>query len=323
MPRSTIIVGNGLGMACDPNFFRLDRAIEVVWTDEDLLNEHEKELLRRCINDAEDDRPRGEDDLDVLQLALSATEFLIGIQGDRALWLSCEGQQFPDTVRRFVYNTAIQFHQYPGAVPEEFLDPLAEFIRNSNSHLGTLNYDNLLYQPLIERGVLDGYDGSLVDGFHAVGFHPDNLERKFGRTFGYYLHLHGSPLFVDRDDRTVKLMQHDLHEQQDQAGAHIVLTHVRHKPTVISGSKLLQSYWEYLLSALFESTRVYLFGYSGLDLHLNALLRGAARAKPLYVVEWRGSGEFPMREAFWSNAFGRAVELIQLDNILDFADWGT
>lgn len=102
MPRSTIIVGNGLGMACDPSFFRLDRAIEMVWRDNDLLEQHQKELLQRCITAGVEACPRGEDDLDVLQLALSATEFLIDLQGDRSLWLSSEGQQFPNAVRRFV-----------------------------------------------------------------------------------------------------------------------------------------------------------------------------------------------------------------------------
>jgi ferredoxin len=322
MSRSTIVVGNGLGMACDPDFFRLDRAIEVVWTNAQLIAEHEKELLRRCMPEAENACPRGEDDLDVLQLALSATEVLIGLQGERVRWLSTEGQQFPNAVRKFVYNTAIQFHEYTGSLPDSFLDPLAEYLRSSQSHVGTLNYDSLLYQPLIEREVLKGYYGALVDGFYTSGFRPENLERKYGRTFGYYLHLHGSPLFVDRDDVTVKLLQRELQIQTSQASTHIVLTHVRHKPAVISGSDLLQTYWEYLLSAFTESDLVYLFGYSGMDLHLNALLRGAARHKTVHVVEWSGREVQPVREAFWRQALGKHVKLTRMANILEFTDWG-
>lgn len=225
MPRKTVIFGNGLGMSLNPEIFSLDHAIGIVWDDEDILSEAQKQLICNCLPDDRAGRPQGEDELDKLQLALSACDFLVGIPGSRIHWLSDEGQEFPVAVRKLIYNTARQFHQTGEELPAEFVEPFCDFIGRTESHIGTLNYDNLLYQPMIDRGLLRGYDGALVDGFHGVGFAKGNLERKYGRTFGYYLHLHGSPLFVDRDHRTIKLHQFDLTEQNDTISSHIVLTH--------------------------------------------------------------------------------------------------
>ncbi|WP_242628744.1 hypothetical protein [Xanthomonas oryzae] len=138
-----------------------------------------------------------------------------------------------------------------------------------------MNYDNLLYQPMIKEKVLHGYNGALVDGFWKNGFAEDNLERKYRRDFGYYMHLHGSPLFVDRDDgdrdkKVMKLPQAELGTDQDITGSHIVLTHVKHKETVIAASRLLTCYWEHFAKALEESESAVLVGYSGCDRHLNS-----------------------------------------------------
>jgi len=205
-------------------------------------------------------------------------------------------------------------------LPLEFALPLAAFLHETHSHVATLNYDNLLYQRMIEAQVLSGYGGALVDGMPAGGFSPENLERRWGRNFGYYLHLHGSPLFVDQDNVIRKLAQGALGGDDDVVGSHIVLTHVKHKPTVIAASPLLQSYWQHLEAALTESEEVILFGYSGLDTHLNELLERRAPAH-IRVVEWEGAGEQSQREAFWAKALAKPAAVTRMESILAFTGW--
>lgn len=306
-------------MALDAAYFSLERAIGVVWEDDGLLNDADKELISNCLPEGVG-QPHGEDELDVLQIALSACDLLTAIPGSRIHWLSDEGKRFPVAVRQFIYHTALQFHQFHAALPDAFLGPLAEFVNETNTHIATLNYDNLLYQPLIEREVLKGYSGALVDGFHTAGFDVENMERKYGRTFGYYLHLHGSPLFVERGGRVVKLKQGELFEHADTISSHIVLTHFKHKPTVISASDVLMSYWRKLVEALNESEEILLVGYSGADTHLNALLHSASNV-PARVVEWEGAGQQEERIEYWASLLAREVTLVRKANILEFIEW--
>jgi len=320
VPRKTIIFGNGLGMALNPETFSLDRALGSVWDDTDILSDTQKRLICNCLPNDRAGRPQGEDELDKLQLALSACDFLVGIPGSRIHWLSEEGQLFPTAVRKLIYHTARQFHQTGEELPADFVDPLCDYIEQTKSHIGTLNYDNLLYQPMIEKGLLHGYDGALVDGFHNAGFAEDNLKRRNGRTFGYYLHLHGSPLFVDRSGVTIKLHQFDLDEQTETKSSHIVLTHFEHKPAVISASQVLLSYWRLLSKAIAESEEIILFGCSGADIHLNHLLKSTSD-RPLKVVEWEGAGNIFERKTFWRRQFDREVNLVQIENVHSFTDW--
>ncbi|MBN8426254.1 MAG: hypothetical protein J0L65_02180 [Xanthomonadales bacterium] len=320
MSRKTIIFGNGLGMALNPSRFSLDKAIGTVWEDANILSDEQKQLICNCLPDDRNGRPQGEDELDKLQLALSACDFLLGIPGSRIHWLSEDGQSFPAAVRKFVHNTAKQFHLTGEVLPATFLDPFLEFIKATKSHVGMLNYDNLLYQPMIDRELLRGYCGALVDGFHDSGFNKENLVRKFGRDFGYYLHLHGSPLFVDRNSTVIKLSQFDLAQQADVISSHIVLTHFAHKPTVISASTVLMSYWQLLSEAIGESEEIVLFGYSGVDNHLNQMVKSFSDTS-VRVVEWAGAGEVASRSDFWSSALGRDVQLIRLANIHEFVQW--
>jgi len=320
LSRTTLIFGNGLGMALDPERFALDSAIGSVWEGEVALDEATKALVRHClVADGNTDRPHGEEDLDNLQLVVSACEFLSRTASD-IHWLSEHGLRFPSAVRKFLYRTALYFHRRDIALPLEFTAPLAEFVHATRSHIATLNYDNLLYQPMIEAKVLDGYAGALVDGLLPRGFSEENLHRKYDRSFGYYMHLHGLPLFVDRDECITKLRQAELGEDDDVLGSHIVLTHVKHKETVIAASPLLSCYWEYLGKALAESVGVVLVGYSGCDRHLNALLRAQARAE-IRVVEWEGAGDAQTRAGFWTELLGRPIELVRLPSILAFTDW--
>ncbi|AZR29903.1 hypothetical protein [Xanthomonas vasicola] len=324
MARATLVFGNGLGMALDPTFFSLDNAIGRTWEDSVALDEPTKDLVRYCLSD-EGDRPHGEDDLDDLQLVVSACDFLSRTGSGELHWLSDDGKRFPEAVRKFLYQTSLYFHRRDSGLPMDFIASLVAYSKKTKSHVATLNYDNLLYQPMIKEEVLDGYNGALVDGFLRNGFAEDNLERKYGRDFGYYMHLHGSPLFVDRDDgdrdkKVIKLRQAELGTDQDITGSHIVLTHVKHKETVIAASRLLTCYWEHFAKALEESESAVLVGYSGCDRHLNSLLSARGPSK-IRVVEWDGAGQKESRQDFWNTLLGHEVHLVRLNNILKFTDW--
>ncbi|TNS95075.1 hypothetical protein FIB99_19815, partial [Escherichia coli] len=84
---------------------------------------------------------------------------------------------------------------------------------------------------------------------------------------------------------------------------------------------VLSTYWDYLQFALFESEEIILFGYSGLDEHLNLLIRPYLTSKHLRVIEWSGAGEQNDREAYWQYLLGREVTVTRLDNITDFINW--
>lgn len=319
--RKTVIFGNGLGMALDSEYFLLDSAIQSVWEDDNLIDDVAKQLICSCLPDDVDSHPRGEEDMDKLQLALASCDYLNGIQSEQYHWLTEHGKSFPKAVRSFIYNTSIHFHNPKEYLPESFLNPLIEFVTQTQSHVATLNYDNLIYRPFIENDVLSGYDGALIDGFWGNGFDGANLARHSGRTFGYYLHLHGSPLYVNRDERVIKLSQSGVSQGSDLLSSHIVLTHVEHKKTIIEKSKVLSTYWNYLRKAIQESSEVLLVGYSGLDIHLNELISSLCETKNIRVVEWSGSDGIDNRQEFWNEQFGKEVELFHFNNILEFKEW--
>lgn len=329
MGRSTIVVGNGLGMALDPNFFNLDSALDEIWKMPNCLTAIQKDQIRHCINaQGINDQPHSEDHLDVLHVAVMACKFLDGIGSPNVTWLSNDGQTFPIAIEKFISSTAWHFHHYPGTLPKPFVDGIVDYLDQTKSHIATLNYDNLLYQKLIENQILRGYSGKLLDGFYASGFDADNLVRKYGRTFGYYLHLHGSPLFIDVNGTPIKQAQGFANE--NISTPHIVLAHVKHKTSVIANSYLLRTYWQYLDYGLKESDKIILFGYSGEDIHLNQIIaaniptRGIEEntQKKVIVVEWSGAGTLKNRKSFWNKKLDISnVNLIQMPNILDFQDW--
>ena len=321
MERSTIIMGNGLGMALDPKYFSLDRALEDVWDKPDFLTDVQKTLITKCLaKQGAVERPKSEDDLDILHRVVVACEYLVGVGEGEIHWLSEYGHEFPEAIRRYLTAVAWYFHYHESSLKDGFLSPLSNYITESKSHLATLNYDNLLYQELIERQVLQGYDGSLVDGFHSDGFSEKNLQRLYGKDFGYYMHLHGSPLFIEKDGCIIK--QHQG-KSKEIPTSHLVLTHVEHKPSVIDSSYLLRTYWRYLEKAIQECQRIIIFRYSGRDSHLNRFIRARAEGKSLSIVERAGSGKFKDREEYWRQKMLSDVVLLHLQNVIDFTDWNT
>lgn len=335
MARTTYVFGNGLGMALDPNYFSLAAAMRHVW---DLpgskskgLLDVEKRRIAQLVNSTNIKiPPAGEDQLLVLHRVLSSCAFLSQFENDQIQWLADEASLFPNTVRYYFGRVAHYFHNHKYQLPEEFIKNFIKRLRTTNGHLVTMNYDALFYDPLISSSVLSGYDGDLVDGFHNDGFGEENLERKFGRYFGWYLHLHGSPLFVNDGDiiRKMRRGEIDTHDKRDPLTRHIVLTHFKYKPDVITQSQLLSAYWSYFSRALSESSRVVIFGYSGCDTHVNAIIADwfKQQSMKITIVEWNGAGNTEIRRDFWMNAFRTVsfskIKLIQMNNILEY-DWSS
>ncbi|WP_455915937.1 hypothetical protein [Pantoea agglomerans] len=319
MARKLIIFGNGLGMALDPIHFSLNRALEEIWNRPDFLTNVQKQLVERCLQ--RQGPPEGEHEMDTLHQVVTYCKALTQTGEGNVHWLTEDGMSFPEITAKYIHKVATELHNYDGNLPLQFEDALVQFVRNTRSHIATLNYDKLLYNSFIDSEIFNGYDGYLVDGMLRSGFSADALIRKYERRFGYYLHLHGSPLFYNWHDNIVKLSRAELTLDIDEPSEHIVLTHIRRKPSVIAASSVLSTYWEYLQFALHESEEIILFGYSGLDTHLNMLVRPYLTTKPLRVVEWSGAGEQNARETYWQNLLGRTVTVTRLDNITDFIDW--
>nr|WP_314586338.1 SIR2 family protein [uncultured Pseudomonas sp.] len=320
MPRKLVIFGNGLGMATDPIHFNLTNAIRDVWGMPNVLNEHQKALICRCTGQ-QDQHPAGEEDLGILHQAVAACKVLNDIGPNDIHWLSPEGQEFPEAISKFIHKIATRLHNYDGPTNWDFFDSLATFVRSTRSHIATLNYDRLIYSHFIDSGILSGYGGTLVDGILNSGFAQENLERRWNRDFGYYLHLHGSPLFMEHLETIYKLQRHELNLNMDRFGSHIVLTHVKYKSSVINSSPILSAYWNYLFKCLTEVSEILLFGYSGCDDHLNLIISNNATGKRIRIIEWAGNGNQQTRAWFWHQKLNTDVEIDHLENITSFRDW--
>ncbi|WP_207886842.1 SIR2 family protein [Pseudomonas sp. 30_B] len=320
MPRKAFIFGNGLGMALDPQRFSLRRAMMEVWNSPHLLDENQKNLISQTLG-GDGAIPQDEDQLDTLHQVVTACKTLNKISGRDIHWLSELGQQFPYAVANYLHKVAAHLHLHTETLPEEFSSSLIEYIRRTNSHVATLNYDKLLYDAFLDANILNGFDGSLVDGVTTLGFSPENLERRYQRNFGYYLHLHGSPLYYDEHGVTYKHQRNQLDMHSHNGSEHIVLTHVAHKKSVIAASRILSTYWTYLQRALSESTEIYLVGYSGNDSHLNEIISLHGTNKTVKIIEWHGNFTENEKHAYWNSKLRCQFLHYHCDNILEFNHW--
>lgn len=310
-------------MALDPRQFQLAHALGLAWHSAAGPSEEQKRLILQCLPDSVSEYPQQEEELDVLQRALAACDFLEGIGAADAHWLNDAGRTFPVAVRQFVTCTADQMRAIDLILPDEFVHPLIAFIRDTRSHVATLNYDALLYRPMTNEEILRGYDGDLVDGFQERrGFASENLDRRGAKDFGFYLHLHGTSLYHDEEDGAIR--KKSLAAEPNGSATprhHIVLTHIKHKPAVIAASPVLTEYWHRLDQAIEEAAEILVVGYSGFDVHLNRVIARWPK-KPVQVVEWDGAGTQQEREHYWRQCIGRPPSrLHRLPNILTFDGW--
>lgn len=319
MERCAIVIGNGLGMAMDSRYFSLSTGLSAIWAGTSSFDENQKQLVISAIPGlSSTSPPQSEDQLDTLQVAIVAADFLRSFESTTVKWLSDGSRQLPQAFRRFVHEVGVYFYSSRRVLPERFVASLAKFVSDTKSHVATLNYDNLLYDAFVQAEVLNGYNGVLLDGFRRNGFDKKNLHRRFVSRHGWYLHLHGSPLYIGNK----KLMGDDRRQLKPTDKSHIVLSHVKHKPLIIESSGILSEYWSTFEAALCESHKVILFGYSGCDIHLNETLCSRCRQKPIHVIEWRAGMNGTVRQQYWHDQLKNCpVVLHQMDSILDFDAW--
>lgn len=323
MSRKLLIFGNGLGMAIDHNHYSLTNSLNTVWSDDNLWKDTiQRDLIQNCI--PSNTCPTSEEELDKLYLVSTSCDYLNDFPNttNGKHWLSDYGRNFTNATQEYIHTVASHLFDTQNTLPKLFKDALIDFVKNTKSHIATLNYDKLLYEAFISTGVCNGFYGQLVDGFTNSGFNSSNLVRLYRNNFGYYMHLHGSPLFKDINNITYKSKISDISTNNIFANKHIVLTHIPHKPSVIIASEILSTYWSYLVLSLNEVDEIILFGYSGCDKHLNKILKLHAYSKIKKVIEWDGDG-YTNQESqdFWDRELGDNVNLQRIPDITQFTSW--
>ena len=315
---SCILVGNGLGMAIDCNYFSLGKAADGVIKELDEASNQHVEHFN--LHNLKNEDFHG---LEKLQASVASVKQL---QNDFDSSLTNVGRGVVPFGKKFICDISAHFGSY--IVNDQkyftFVALLSEYIKSNTSSLITLNYDLLLYRSLLENKIMNGLNGKLIDGFTNDGFNLENLFPHNSEKFGAYIHLHGSPLFYNDSDGNIKkhnprVLKFDATDEQD----HIVLGPTKMKPYLISRSTLLNDYWKVFDSIIRKSQKILIYGYSGGDEHINKLISErftSDEAKPeITVVEWDQSGN---NEVFWKQKFNidskTTLNHVPLSNILDY-----
>lgn len=356
MTKKLIVFGNGLGMALDAKHFRLTNAMKRVW-DSDKLNTLEKATIGSLQGIEPNTGPLSEPDLLSTQIALNFLSSFRGTLGEDALatWFKEEALQFPETLRKYIFYVAHELYSY--TIPDDrteawqtFLEGFVTFIKDTRSHVATLNYDDLIYEPIVSGILIEGNNFKLTrpdpttgvpapflrDGFMNRNYSPDSYSLR--GDCGYYMHLHGTPLFATKDDESTKLPRSSVAYTLETQQRHIVLANHDDKRTIIESSPILKDYWEKRLpKAIKDANEIILFGYGGEDVHLNELIL-ERHAGSLRIIEWIEEGTLSDRENYWRGKFSPAgsedvieteeqgseqlsLDVVQLKDILTFTDW--
>tara|TARA_R110002049_G_scaffold44333_3_gene129827 strand:+ start:62841 stop:63386 length:546 start_codon:yes stop_codon:yes gene_type:complete len=181
----------------------------------------------------------------------------------------------------------------------------------------------LLYEAFTETSVFkehflrDGFFGGILDmGKHEYLMNPEKE--------GWFLHLHGSPLFVTREGVPKKITRAKLHEYVGENSVHIVLTNADSKPSIIENSPILSLYWKKLETLLRDAEKITLFGYGGGDKHLNQLIGINTTAK-LRVVTRKEVDTQQELETRWRRRLratqDQPLDVVEIESLLDFRDW--
>lgn len=320
------IFGNGLGRSFENDFYSLKRALEHSWGVNGPLDDTQRQLIHNCLSDdvveKEISAPTDEGQLRDLQRAVDACDLLEKFQhraDAECCWLSDDGKRFPNAVRSYIHDAASQFHSPEMKLPSEFEKKLIEFVEKERPHIATLNYDDLLYEAFTETPIFKKH--MLRDGFLYGSFDFDTQRKWLNKQKeGWFLHLHGSPLFVTKEGSEKKITRADLDSYKGADQIHLVLTDAKSKPSTIRSSAILKAYWEELERILAQPAQVTLFGYGGNDLHLNQLLSNTNDETSIRVVS-RTPEDTGKAKENWRNRFrGKEITdkgFIFLDCILD------
>ncbi len=335
MEAITIVIGNGIGMALDSQYFTLETGAKKVW---ETFSDEERKIIN--LDSSIDEPPYKENELEEHHLIFNAIKQLKE-KTTEINWLSLEGIKFSEIYKKFIFKLAKHFFYFNDLAGnnryDNFTKRLTEFItggftQNSRCHIATLNYDKLLYKALWDAQLLKGYKNiGLVDGLLDSGFERNNLERTSSYNFGWYLHLHGSPLFYTNKNNIIfkNSIDDQLIESEEYKRNHIVLASPKHKPSIIANSELLSVYFEFFNLALRESNQVIVFGYGGNDFHVNAAIKNWVNFKiknnekiSLQVIEC-GNKACQERDIFWRERLVGQIDGVDfvlelLPNILDF-----
>ena len=124
MPRYTLIFGNGLGRSLDNGYYQLSSALFYVWKTNNNFTNVQKSLVVSAIPDlGDDDYPNSEEQLDILQVAVVAADFLSSFESEKVKWLNDDSRELPQALRRFTHEVASYFHESEETLPAEFTTP--------------------------------------------------------------------------------------------------------------------------------------------------------------------------------------------------------
>ena len=245
-------------------------------------------------------------------------------------WLTEKGMEFPTAIRKYFHQTVCNFYDDENELPADFQESLRKFVIETGSHITTLNYDDLLYDCFTETPVFGNYH--LRDGFFGnSGFDFDQAQRKYDSTKkeGWFLHLHGSPLFINTKRGPKKIKRSEFEKNIGTESRHLVLTNVRFKESTINGSEILSAYWNKLREIICDVEEIILFGYGGADSHLNVQvsLTSILYNIPVLVIEINLGVPQTDRLSYWQDALSFTastndyVDVQLMDNILEFTNW--
>ena len=156
---------------------------------------------------------------------------------------------------------------YPKSLQIIYENLSATQVQTSSHLITTIFFTKhfLEHQFFANHFLRDGFfDGELDFATHE-GYFDANRE-------GWFLHLHGSPLFVTREGEPKKITRDKLADYAGENSFHVVLTNADSKPSVIESSSILTQYWQKLDELLRDAEKITLFGYGGEDKHLNRLV---------------------------------------------------
>lgn len=337
----TFLIGNGLGKAINPGHFDLKQGMKTGW--KNTRSRKIKSLITKFLCKA---KPTSEKDLEKIQdcfLKLQSIEHQIkGLP--RALKNTLENYINKDKEKfyNYLFNVSSHFYHYNlETTKPEILFKFNCFINNfcsyliarktngDNVHIATLNYDGLLYKSFIDKKdkIFNGYSGCLVDGITNSGFNKNNLQQKMGKTFGWYLHLHGSPLFYSENSRIKKNNYNKSTSAFDtvkykHGRKHIILCHPKQKYETIQYSEILKEYLEHFKVAISHSDCLVMLGYGGEDSYINEIIKNFLKDEGVVlVIERSAEGLHTERSIFWKERLcteKTKFKLVQKESILDF-----